>query len=159
MIHFIPDNFVPKKYKTQERVYWNECVSLGILFIFGLIYSRMHFCFENTYIAEIWQKLRAYVHGIPMCPLCGGTRSFLALCRGDIILALHYSFFGTAVFFIMIFHFVLKCSILIFPELFRLRNIAKNADKHVTLLTFMLSLWGLQILLHYCGIFEWMVIK
>lgn len=159
MIHFIPDKFVPKKYKNQERVYWNECVSLGILFAFGLIYSQIHFYFDNTYIAEVWQKLRFYIHGIPMCPLCGGTRSFLALCRGDITLALHYSFFGTTVFFIMIFHFVLKFSILIFPESFRLQNIAKNADQHVTLLTLMLGLWSLQMILHYFKIFKWMVIK
>ena len=159
MIHFLPDKFVPAKYQGVRRKYWNECVSIGLLFAGGIFFAGFGHYISGGILSVILAEVRFYIHGVPMCPLCGGTRSFISMCRGDIITALHYSFFGTAVFFIMIFHFVLKFSILIFPESFRLRNIVKNADQHVTLLTLMLGLWGLQMILHYFGIFKWMVIK
>lgn len=159
MIHFIPDRFVPEKYQGEEGRYWNECVSLGILFIFGLVFSRISDQIETSVIAEYWQKFRNYIHRDAMCPLCGGTRSFLAMCRGDILSALHYSFFGTFVFFAMIFHLLLKISLLVFKNVCRLRLLANIADEYVTLFTVMFSLWGLQLLLHYYDIFSWYVIK
>ena len=47
---------------------------------------------------SIFSKIRSLTHAGFRCPLCGGTRSFIALFAGDLKAALHYSLFGTGFF-------------------------------------------------------------
>lgn len=83
-------------------------------------------------------RLRSITHGGIRCPLCGGTRSFLALLKGDIASAFGYSIFGTIVFF------------LVFGTLpFRIWAIVADSQRWVLLLEAVdtkLENWFLQLL-------------
>ncbi len=155
MIHFLPDKFVPAKYQGVRRKYWNECVSIGLLFAGGIFFAGFGHYISGGILSVIWAEVRFYIHGVPMCPLCGGTRSFISMCRGDIITALHYSFFGTLVFFILIFHLVLKILLLSGRGKVKFLHMLENFERLSIFFTVMFSLWGVQMLLHYLGVFKW----
>lgn len=155
MLFYIPDALVPARFKGAERRFWNECASLAVLCTAGVIYANITDHPEMGLLNfPAMEKIRLYLHGIPMCPLCGGTRSFLYMCRGEISTALHYSFFGVYFFIAAVFHCLLKFLLLHSPRK-SLLKIACYADRTSIFLIMLFSLWGLQLLLHYSGIFSW----
>lgn len=159
MLHFIPNKIVPAEYQGVYRKYWNECVSIILLFISGSIFGLFREQIAETSVAERWVQVSFYLHGQMVCPLCGGTRSFVSLCGGDILSALHYSFFGTFIFFVLIFHFVVKFISLKKRENNKFLSVAKGIDRYETFLLPMFVFWGVQLLLHYTGIFKWYVLN
>jgi hypothetical protein len=108
---------------------------------------------------EWWNSVRQNIHRLP-CPFCGGTRSFLLMCRGNIVAAAHYSFFGIYFFFLLLIHIPLKYRMLkksapLPPIIAAFVRFTDNPWYFIGIATVMMAL---QLLLHYTGIFEWAVL-
>ncbi|NLP37986.1 MAG: DUF2752 domain-containing protein [Firmicutes bacterium] len=141
--------------------------------------NKKYFCYIFTaliigvaaifYNSGIWQqsgiftsgysflsRIRAVLHIGGRCPLCGGTRSFLSLFSGNLREALHYSIFGTFVFFIVYlllpFRLLLACGVKNY-----LLNRVKALDWWLEerFLYFLAITSGLQWLLDYLGLWRW----
>ena len=157
MIHFIPDRVIPDRVSGIKRRYLNECISLFLVLAFGVIYSFVGGNAADGLWPKSFEKLRFLLHGgVFMCPLCGGTRSFLFMCRGEIITAAHYNFFAIVFFFSLPLHVFLKMWFLCTGKLPGFAaEILKFIDRNSLLLIIIFALWPLQLLLHYTGVFIW----
>lgn len=111
-------------------------------------------------VAHLIGYIRDLVHGGYRCPLCGGTRSFLAMTSLDIIGALHFSILGTLIYLYLLF--TLPCRMLLFfnqKNVFssNLRTIVNKIDnwseKRFLFIVFLLFI--VQYLLDYSGLFYW----
>lgn len=158
MIHFVPDFLLPAKFEGNERRYLKECISLAVLFILCILVNFFHNSPESGLLPEFISQWRFRVHGPEMCPLCGATRSFLFMCRGDIVAAAHYSFFGVFFFFGALIHLGIKSAYLLRWRKPLIFNILNAIDRHVIILWSVFILWVLQLLLHFSGIFAWYTI-
>jgi hypothetical protein len=161
LFFFLPDRLVPKRYKGVKRRYWNECASLALLFILGASLAIFVKNFENGLIPwETWEKIRFYLHNkYQMCPLCGATRSFVFMCRGALVSALHYSLFGTFFFFAGIFNLVAKFILLKFQPSSKFISFINFIDNKFSLTFLIFLCWILQLALHYTGMFAWYTIR
>lgn len=167
MLHFIPDRFVPAPYQGRRRIYWNECASLALLYAFAFAWAWLAVDspaegITGTHLLPEWMTqsftyLRRLTHNPPMCPLCGGTRSVLAICRGDIITAAHYSLFGIYFFLGGLLHLALKLYLLKTGRQpgSKMHKFLRAADSGWLFMGTMLILWLLQMTLHFTGIFRW----
>lgn len=156
MIFFVPQRFIPRKYTGEQRRYWNESVSCFILLSAGMIYSKFSGDIHGGLIScEWWSVLRPYLHGPPMCPLCGTLRSFIFMCRGDVLTALHYSFFGFFLFLSCILHGGLKFMLLHPNAPQALLTLARKLDRKNLFLIVLFGQWIVQLMLHYTGVFSW----
>ena len=157
MIHFIPDRLLTARFTGNSRRYFNECVSLAVLLCTGTIWSWFGGVPANGLLPASWEKIRLIIHGgVPMCPLCGGTRSFLLMCRGEIVMAAHYNLFGVVFFCAIFLHLFLKIWALRSGKLPALpAGILAIADNGTLMLATIFTLWGVQAILHFTGIFLW----
>ena len=154
MIRLLPECCVPSRYQREERRYWNEAVSMLILLAAGVVYSVCAGDISFGIMPGWWEKLRLMLHGVPMCPLCGATRSFFYMCRGEWLTALHFSFFGVFFFFCAIIHGVFK-ALYLYCRPALLARIFPVMDGNAIILIPLFVLWAVQLLLHYTGIFLW----
>ena len=159
MIHFVPDFLLPAGVQGRDRTYLKECISLAVLFIFCFLLNYFRGEPEAGVYPDFINTFRRKIHIIEMCPLCGSTRSFLFMCRGNILMAAHYSFFG-------IFFFCGSWGHLICKTLFLLRfrnrfllQLLSVLDRYVIVLWTVFILWILQISLHFSGIFSWYTVR
>lgn len=102
--------------------------------------------------------MKHWIKSFP-CPFCGATRSVLYMCRGNFIEAAHYSFFGIFFFIAGFFDFTVK---LIYLYIYPVSWIEKKLfffERLTFIAPLLFSLWGLQILLHFSGIFSWHLLE
>src|SRR5690554_2748229 len=87
---------VPRKLVDQVAKVLTNLVIAGIAITYnvGVISGSRGW----AHFSPLLTYLRRLTHGGIRCPLCGGTRAFLALFNGDVRLALGYSIFGTYIF-------------------------------------------------------------
>ncbi|NLK09259.1 MAG: DUF2752 domain-containing protein [Firmicutes bacterium] len=101
-------------------------------------------------------KIRTAAHGSFRCPLCGGTRSFLAMLKGDTLSALHFSIFGTFVFLATFGLVPLRIWALITGSSRFLTLISRIDDKlQKYFLHILFTAYCLQLLLNKSGILIW----
>ena len=157
MIYFIPDRLIPARFSGVDRRYFNECISIALLLCLGMIWTLAGWDAADGVLPGSWKKIRELLHGgVLMCPLCGGTRSFLFMCRGEIVKAAHYNFFAIVFFFSIFFHFFLKTWVLCAGKLPAvLSAVLKFIDCDLLHIITIFVLWGIQLLLHFTGIFLW----
>lgn|GEM_PF-1890811 len=156
MFFFLPDCLIPRCYQGVKRRYWNECISLTLIFIFGVSCSLfMENPGDGLISGEFWNKFRILVHGPLMCPFCGASRSFVFMCRGDFLQALHYSIFGTYFFVACIFHGIAKFILLKYEPPQKFVRFIDFLDRKFPVTVLLFVIWGIQLALHYSGIFLW----
>lgn len=156
MMHFIPDCLVPDSFSGKRRQYLKECVSLFLLFAFCAVYSYSTDDVSSGLMPDWWTKnIVPLIKPYP-CPFCGGTRSFLYMFRGELAEAAHYSLFGVFFFFCGGIDMLCKFIYLFtFPSV-RLEKFFSFCDGNNSFLTVVLFIfWGIQLLLHYAGVFLW----
>ena len=157
MLFFLPQRFAPAQYNIIRKRYWNESVSWLLLLTVCGLYSVLAGDISRGVIDYgWWRTLRMYLHGgTPMCPLCGGVRSFLFILRGELITALHFSISGVFCFLAGTLNCVVKMLLLQGKDNIFLQKSAAVADSRYFLLIMIFFCWGLQLLLHYGGVFSW----
>ncbi len=147
--------FLPRKNKH----YW--IYTLTALVIAGIAYFYLHVNWSQSQILassySLVGSIRTYTHFGYRCPVCGGTRSFLAMFNGDIGLALQYSFFG--VFLFLSTYLILPIRFLIalgFSN--RLTSLITRFDQWLETHTLKLIFggYGLQLILDFTNIFPWL---
>ena len=155
MIHFVPDFLLPARFEGRQRKYLNECISLAVLFILCLVVNFFRNSPESGLLPEFANKIRSFLHLDQICPLCGATRSFLFMCRGDIVTAAHYSFFGVFFFFGALIHLGIKSAFLLRCRNSVLLKLLNAIDRNCIILWGVFILWSIQLILHFTGIFSW----
>ena len=78
------------------------------------------------------------------------------MCRGEIVTAAHYNFFAILFFFTLFIHIFLKIWVLCRGELPKFpAKVLKLIDSSSLQIILLFILWGVQLLLHFTGIFLW----
>lgn len=155
MLHFIPDRLIPGSICGKKRLYLNESASLFLLFSFCLLYSWGVEDIHRGIMPEWWtENVIKYLKGFP-CPFCGATRSMLYLCRGAFSEAAHYSFFGCFFFFSGLVDMLGKLIFVFVHPASCLEKYLFIWGRFTIFTTVVFGLWGIQLLLHYTGIFTW----
>jgi len=91
---FLLKNFKPEHKKNAAIIFTTICI-----YVVVLLYNL--FPPHNGYLFTLFTligRIRNILHHSLRCPLCGGTRSFLAMSVGNFSQALHFSLFGSSLF-------------------------------------------------------------
>ena len=158
MLHFSPDRFVPGRYTGNRRLYFKECASLFLLYFFAFVYAYTAKDLDSGIMPGWWNELLTYIRHFP-CPFCGATRSVLYMCRGNLIEAAHFNLFGILFFAAGLFDMTVKLIYLYICPAPWIEKKLFFVGRLTFFLSLVFSLWGIQLLLHYTGIFSWRLLE
>ena len=133
MLDVIPRRFVPSRVPEGSRKDLVVLLSCIVCLTTGFILARCGRAFPPPPLWTTFLALRQIVHpaSIP-CPFCGGTRAFLAACRGDFVESVRWNFSGLLSFLWLCVNLPLRALLLGAPPGLRigqLRRLAQFLDR------------------------------